>query len=111
MILYDYDKWNLRAESIVELDKLVKYMKSNNLKVELSSHTDSRGNDEYNERLSQNRSESCVNYIISKGISPSRIIAKGYGEYRLKNKCGNDVECTEEEHQLNRRTELRIINE
>ena len=111
MILYDYDKWNLRAESIIELDKLVKYMKSNNLKVELSSHTDSRGNDEYNERLSQNRSESCVNYIISKGISASRIIAKGYGEYRLKNKCGNDVECTEEEHQLNRRTELRIINE
>ncbi len=111
MILYDYDKWNLRPESIIELDKLVKLMKSNNLKVELSSHTDSRGNDEYNERLSQNRSESCVNYIISKGISPSRIIAKGYGEYRLKNKCANDVECTEEEHQQNRRTELRILND
>jgi outer membrane protein OmpA-like peptidoglycan-associated protein len=110
-VLYDYNKWDLRSESIVELDKLVKYMKSNDLKVELSSHTDSRGEDVYNEWLSQQRSNSCVNYIISKGISPTRIIAKGYGEYRLKNRCANDVECTDAEHQQNRRTELRIISE
>ena len=110
-VLYDYNKWDLRSESIIELDKLVKYMKSNDLKVELSSHTDSRGEDVYNEWLSQQRSNSCVNYIISKGISPTRIIAKGYGEYRLKNRCVNDVECSEEEHQQNRRTELRIISE
>ncbi|MEY4288080.1 MAG: hypothetical protein RLZZ30_168 [Bacteroidota bacterium] len=110
-VLYDYNKWDLRPESIVELDKLVKYMKSNDLKVELSSHTDSRGNDQYNEWLSQQRSNSCVNYIISKGISPERIIAKGYGEFQLKNRCANDVECTEEEHQQNRRTELRILND
>lgn len=110
-VLYDYDKWDLRPESIIELDKLVKYMKSNDLKVELSSHTDARGNDQYNEWLSQQRSNSCVNYIISKGISAERIIAKGYGEYRLKNRCGNDVECSEEEHQQNRRTELRILND
>lgn len=110
-VLYDYNKWDLRPESIIELDKLVKYMKSNDLRVELSSHTDSRGNDQYNEWLSQQRSNSCVNYIISKGISPTRIIAKGYGEYRLKNRCENDVECTEEEHQQNRRTELRILND
>jgi len=110
-VLYDYNKWDLRAESIIELDKLVKYMKSNDLKVELSSHTDSRGEDVYNEWLSQQRSNSCVNYIISKGISPMRIIAKGYGEYRLKNRCANDVECSDAEHQQNRRTELRIISE
>lgn len=110
-VLYDYNKWDLRSESIVELDKLVKYMKSNDLKVELSSHTDSRGEDVYNEWLSQQRSNSCVNYIISKGISPIRIIAKGYGEYRLKNRCVNDVECSDAEHQQNRRTELRIISE
>jgi outer membrane protein OmpA-like peptidoglycan-associated protein len=110
-VLYDYNKWDLRSESIVELDKLVKYMKSNDLKVELSSHTDSRGEDVYNEWLSQQRSNSCVNYIISKGISPTRIIAKGYGEYRLKNRCANGVECTDAEHQQNRRTELRIISE
>jgi len=109
LILYDFDKWDLRPQSIIELDKLIAYMKKNDLKVELSSHTDSRGNDEYNEWLSQQRSNSCVNYIISKGISPSRIIAKGYGEYRLKNRCANDIECSDEEHQQNRRTELKII--
>lgn len=110
-VLYDYNKWDLRSESIIELDKLVKYMKSNDLKVELSSHTDSRGEDVYNEWLSQQRSNSCVNYIISKGISSTRIIAKGYGEYRLKNRCANDIECSDAEHQQNRRTELRIISE
>jgi outer membrane protein OmpA-like peptidoglycan-associated protein len=110
-VLYDYNKWDLRPESIVELDKLVKYMKSNDLKVELSSHTDARGEDVYNEWLSQQRSNSCVNYIISKGISSTRIIAKGYGEYRLKNRCANGVECTDAEHQKNRRTELRILND
>ena len=110
-VLYDYNKWDLRPESIVELDKLVKYMKSNDLKVELSSHTDARGEDVYNEWLSQQRSNSCVNYIISKGISPTRIIAKGYGEYRLKNRCANGIECSDAEHQQNRRTELRILND
>lgn len=109
MILYDFDKWDLRPESIKELDKLIAYMKNNDLKVELSSHTDSRGVDVYNEWLSQQRSNSCVNYIISKGISPERIIAKGYGEYKLKNRCSNDVQCTDEEHQQNRRTELKIV--
>ena len=109
MILYDFDKWDLRPESIRELDKLISYMKTNDLKVELSSHTDSRGLDDYNEWLSQQRSNSCVNYIIKKGISPDRIIAKGYGEYKLKNRCSNDVECSDEEHQQNRRTELKIV--
>lgn len=109
LILYDFDKWDLRPESIKELDKVIAYMKTNDLKLELSSHTDSRGIDSYNEWLSQQRSNSCVNYIISKGISAERIIAKGYGEYKLKNRCANDVECTDEEHQQNRRTELKII--
>ena len=109
LILYDFDKWDLRPESIKELDKVIAYMKTNDLKLELSSHTDSRGNDIYNEQLSQQRSNSCVNYIISKGISAERIIAKGYGEYKLKNRCANDVECSDEEHQQNRRTELKII--
>jgi outer membrane protein OmpA-like peptidoglycan-associated protein len=110
LILYDYDKFNLRPISKVELDKLVGYMKKHpDMKVELSSHTDCRGTAEYNERLSQNRSNSCVNYIISKGIDPSLIIAKGYGEYKLKNRCSDGVECSEEEHQQNRRTELHIL--
>ena len=109
LILYDFNKWDLRPESIKELDKLIAYMKTTDLKVELSSHTDSRGIDAYNEWLSQQRSNSCVNYIISKGISPDRIIAKGYGEYKLKNRCTNDIECSDEEHQQNRRTELKIV--
>jgi outer membrane protein OmpA-like peptidoglycan-associated protein len=110
LILYDYDKFNLRPISKVELDKLVGYMKKHpDMKVELSSHTDCRGTADYNERLSQNRSNSCVNYIISKGIDPSLIIAKGYGEYKLKNRCSDGVECSEEEHQQNRRTELHIL--
>jgi outer membrane protein OmpA-like peptidoglycan-associated protein len=109
LILYDFNKWDLRPESVNELDKLIAYMKTNDLKVELSSHTDARGIDAYNEWLSQQRSNSCVNYIISKGISSERIIAKGYGEYKLVNRCANDMLCSDEEHQQNRRTELKII--
>jgi hypothetical protein len=110
MIFYDLDKSFLRPEGKVELDKLVVYMLAHpELTVELSSHTDSRESDEYNIKLSQRRSNSCVNYIIAKGIPKEKIVAKGYGETRLINHCSNGVDCTEEEHQLNRRTELKIL--
>lgn len=110
MIFYDLDKSFLRPEGKLELDKLVVYMLSHpELTVELSSHTDSRESDEYNIKLSQRRSNSCVKYIIDKGIPKEKIIAKGYGETRLINNCSNGVDCTEEEHQLNRRTELKIL--
>ena len=110
MILYSFNKSELRPESKKELDKLVKYMLQRpELRIELSSHTDSRGSDEYNIELSNSRSQSCVNYIISKGISPLMIIAKGYGETQLLNKCKDGVICTDEEHQANRRTELRFL--
>ena len=110
LILYDFDKYFLRQASEKELDKLVQYMKERpELVVELSSHTDCRGTDSYNEVLSQNRAQSCVNYIIKKGISKDRIIAKGYGENQLTNKCSDGVNCTEEAHQANRRTELRFV--
>ncbi len=110
LILYDYGKYSLRPISKDELDKLVGYMKKHpGMKVELSSHTDCRGTFQFNENLSQNRSNSCVQYIISKGIDPSLIIAKGYGEYKLKNRCKDGVSCSEEEHQENRRTELHIL--
>ena len=93
-----------------ELEKLVQYMKERpELVVELSSHTDCRGTDPYNEVLSQNRAQSCVNYIIKKGISKDRIVAKGYGEKQLTNKCSDGVNCTEDEHQANRRTELKFV--
>ncbi len=109
-IYYDFDKWNLLPESKIILDKLVQIMKENpGLKAELGSHTDSRGSDAYNMKLSQKRSESAVNYIISNGISKERIIARGYGETQLINQCSNGVSCTEEQHRMNRRTEFKIL--
>ena len=109
-IYYDFDKADLRAESVKELEKIVAFLKTNpDLKIELGSHTDSRGNDDYNMRLSERRAKSVVEYIISRGISPERIVSKGYGETRLVNDCGNGVKCTEEEHQQNRRTEILIL--
>jgi peptidoglycan-associated lipoprotein len=80
------------------------------MKIELSSHTDSRGKDDYNEDLSQRRAESAKRWIIAKGIKEDRIIAKGYSEKQLQNGCSNGVECTEEQHQLNRRTEFKILS-
>jgi outer membrane protein OmpA-like peptidoglycan-associated protein len=110
-ILYDLAKWDLRPESKVELDKLVEFLKLNdNIKVELSAHTDSRSSANYNQDLSQKRSQSCVNYLIEKGIEKTRIVAKGYGESKLLNGCSDGVVCTEEKHQKNRRTEIKILS-
>ncbi len=109
-ILYDFDKHNIRPDAAKELDKLIDLMNEYpNMKIELSSHTDSRGNDNYNMRLSQRRAESAVEYIIKGGISRDRITAKGYGESKLINECGNNVPCSEAKHQENRRTEVLII--
>lgn len=108
-IYYDYDKWNIRPDAAKELDNVVVLMRDNpGLSVELGSHTDSRGNDAYNDTLSQKRALAAVAYIVSEGIDSLRITAKGYGEKALVNRCKNGVDCTEAEHQQNRRTELRI---
>jgi len=109
-IFYDFDKWDILPESEFELDNIVKLMTDNpGWKVELGSHTDSRGTDSYNELLSQKRSDSAVGYVISKGIDKSRIIAKGYGESQLVNHCANGVKCSPEDHRKNRRTEFKIL--
>jgi peptidoglycan-associated lipoprotein len=111
-IYYDFDKWNIRADAAVELDKLVAIMNDNpTIWIELGSHTDSRGKDAYNQMLSQKRAQTAIEYIISKGINKNRITAKGYGETQLLNKCGNGVSCSEEDHQLNRRTEFKITKQ
>lgn len=111
-IYYDFDKWNIRPDAAVELDKLVKIMTDNpTIWIELGSHTDSRGKDAYNLSLSQKRAESAVSYIISRGVNKNRITAKGYGETQLLNKCANGAVCSEEEHQLNRRTEFKIVKQ
>ncbi|MCK6641231.1 MAG: OmpA family protein [Bacteroidia bacterium] len=110
-IYYDYNKWNIRPDAAIELDKLVKIMLDNPaISIELSSHTDCRGSDKYNQTLSQKRAQSAVDYIISKGIAKSRITAKGEGENKLLNKCDDGVKCTEEEHQWNRRTEFKVTH-
>ncbi|SMD15027.1 OmpA family protein [Pedobacter nyackensis] len=110
-IYYDFDKYNIRPDAAVQLDKvLVLLNKYPNLKLELSSHTDSRGVDVYNQWLSQKRAESAVAYLVGKGIAQDRISAHGYGETRLVNRCANGVACSKEEHQANRRTEIKKAN-
>ncbi|PKQ62330.1 hypothetical protein BZG02_13560 [Labilibaculum filiforme] len=109
-IFYDVNKSNIRIDAAFELDKLVVVMTDNpSLKIELSSHTDSRGSDSYNMALSKRRAIEAVEYIVSKGISPDRLKAKGYGETKLINRCANGVTCSKEEHQANRRTEVKIL--
>ncbi len=108
-IYYDFDKWDIRADAAERLDNVVTLMKDNpGISVELGSHTDSRGNDDYNHVLSQRRAAAAVAYIISEGVDSSWITAQGYGEEQLVNRCRNGVVCSDEEHQQNRRTELRI---
>jgi len=106
-IYYDFDKWNILPESATELDHLVSLMKENpEMKVELSAHTDERGTEKYNLKLSQLRAQSAVDCIISKGINKGRITGKGYGKSQLINKCNKN--CTPIQHRENRRTEIYI---
>lgn len=110
-IYYDYDKATLRPESKLVLDSITIFFKENpDLKIELGSHTDSRGSDAYNLKLSQARAQSAVDYLISKGVPAETLTAKGYGETKLVNNCTNGVKCSEEEHQKNRRTTFRVIS-
>lgn len=109
-LYYDFDKHEIRPDAARVLDQLLETMREYpTLKIELSSHTDSRGNEQYNLALSQRRAQAAVDYLVGQGIARSRIIAKGYGETRLINACGNDVDCTEEQHQQNRRTEVTVL--
>tara|TARA_B100000579_G_scaffold425928_1_gene432351 strand:+ start:2581 stop:4542 length:1962 start_codon:yes stop_codon:yes gene_type:complete len=106
-IYYDLDKADIREDAALELDKLVVILRDNpNISIELSSHTDDRSSVEYNQDLSQRRAESAVYYILSKGITENRIIAKGYGESQLI--IANAK--SEEEHQINRRTEFKVTS-
>lgn len=110
-IEYDLGKWDLRAESRDSLNGLIQTLKDNpNITIELMSHTDSRDAAKANITLSQKRAQSVVDYLIEQKIDPARLAAKGYGETRLLNRCKDGVKCSEEEHQLNRRTEFRITS-
>lgn len=109
-IFYEYNSAKLTKESekIID-DMLLPLLQGNNKNIEIMSHTDSRGNDSYNLSLSQQRANSVVNYLAAKGINRSRMAARGYGETRLVNRCANGVQCSDDEHARNRRTEFRIL--
>ena len=132
-IIYDFRKWDLRPESMVMLDRLVETLNDNpNITIELMSHTDARGSDEFNLELSQKRAQSAVEYLIQNGIAADRLTAKGYGETQPRtvdekaaeqnkifkvgdvlteeyiNNLGSETE-QEIAHQLNRRTEFRVL--
>jgi outer membrane protein OmpA-like peptidoglycan-associated protein len=109
-IYYDYNKSSIRVGAEEELDALARIMKNfPSMKIELSAHTDSRGGELYNLKLSLRRAESAKEYLVAKGIVGERIQAIGYGESRIRNRCTDDVECTDKEHQYNRRTEIKIV--
>lgn len=110
-IYFDLDKYYIRPDAAIELEKVVKIMKRcKDIKIEARSHTDSRASHAYNVTLSENRAKSTVDYLIKRGIDPSRLKWKGFGETQLVNGCSDGVKCTEAEHQVNRRTEFVIIN-
>ena len=109
-IYYDFNKYNLRKDALVTLFKLAVYLKKYpNVNIELRSHTDERGTPEYNIALSQKRADAVVEYLKYKGISADRLTAKGYGETELIFVCG-DNKCSEAKHQLNRRSEFKVLN-
>lgn len=113
-IYFDLDKSNIRPDAKIELDKIVKIMNDNpTIVIELGSHTDCRASKAYNMSLSDRRAKSSAAYIKSKIKNPNRIYGKGYGESKLVNDCGCEgtvkSDCSEEEHQANRRTEFRIV--
>ncbi|HNW70232.1 MAG TPA: OmpA family protein [Bacteroidales bacterium] len=112
-IFFDLDKYNIRPDAAIELDKIVAILKKYpSIEIELGSHTDCRASFEYNNRLSENRAKSTAAYIVSQGISSNRITWKGYGETQLITDCPCEGKiqsgCSEAQHQLNRRTEFKI---
>lgn len=109
-IYYDYNSHEIKKGAANELDELSAIMMENsNLKIQLSAHTDSRGEDEYNLLLSEKRAVSAKQYLIRKGVSSNRIFTIGYGEKNLRNHCKDGVICSESDHLFNRRTEVKIL--
>lgn len=109
IIYFDLDKSNIRPDAAVELAKILEVMKEYpTLEIDVRSHTDSRQTDKYNLNLSERRAKSTIEWLIQNGVAPNRLTGKGYGETQLLNSCADDVPCSEEEHQANRRSEFII---
>jgi outer membrane protein OmpA-like peptidoglycan-associated protein len=110
-IYYEYDKSDIRPNAQPALDKLAKLLKDNpTVKIEVHSHADSRGSDTYNMALSNRRAQSVVNYLIRKGVAKQNLSSKGFGESQPVNNCIDGVECSEEKHQENRRSEFIVVD-
>lgn len=108
-IYYNFNDASIRPDAQADLNSLAEFLINYPAtEIELISHTDSRGNDRYNNRLSQRRAENAVAFLKKKGIDRKRIVPKGYGETQLRNQCNDFATCSEEEHQFNRRTEVKI---
>lgn len=115
IIYFDLDKSNIRKDAAVELAKIVEVMKQYpDMHIDVRSHTDCRQTEKYNEALSDRRAKSTIAWLVKNGIDRNRLTGKGYGESKLVNDCAcepnNQSNCTEEQHQRNRRSEFIIIS-
>ena len=109
-IYYDFNQATIRAEARQDLDGLYAMLSENpEIIIEIGSHTDARGSDAYNMRLSQRRAEAVVRYMTQRGVSRDRMVPRGYGESTPVNNCNNNIPCSEREHQFNRRTEFKVL--
>ncbi len=110
-IFYDLNKYFIRPDAASDLNKVADFMKEHpEIRIELRSFTDSRSSDSYNMKLSERRARAAFDYLVRKGVAASRMEANGYGETELVNNCGNGTECSDNEHQQNRRTEFKILS-
>jgi outer membrane protein OmpA-like peptidoglycan-associated protein len=108
-IYFDLDKWNIRPDAALELEKILDVLKQYpSMKLDIRSHTDSRASHKYNEKLSDRRAKSTIAWLIKNGVAADRLDGRGYGETQLVNHCADGVKCSEEEHQLNRRSQFII---
>jgi outer membrane protein OmpA-like peptidoglycan-associated protein len=110
IIYFDLDKSFIREDAAVELAKVLDVMMQNpEMKIDVRSHTDSRNTAQYNIALSQRRNKETIAWLVEKGIDKKRLTGRGYGETKLTNRCKDGVQCTEEEHQANRRSEFIVV--
>ena len=109
-IYFDLNKADIRPDAAKVMDNILDFLLKNpTVEIELTSHTDARNTQEYNQALSQRRADSTMAYLIKKGIDAARLSAKGYGETKLVNRCADGINCSEAEHQQNRRTAFKVL--
>ena len=109
MVYFDLDKWNIRPDAAYELEKIASILEENpTLKIDVRAHTDSRQTAAYNAKLSERRAQSIMAWLVQRGIASTRLSGRGYGESQITNRCSDDVPCSDDEHQANRRSEFVV---